>query len=138
MSETWKRVLLIAGIIVAAAGLFIGFEAGVLTGLWQPILRPRGVSSAAHFVSLDGKWTTWFDCSADARRNVDHCRVWDDHGRLLVDGDFRFDDEDRMATAAELKPSHVILNNGEVYMICLFGPGGNCARSLVPVKKNRE
>jgi hypothetical protein len=129
-----KRVLLIIGAVVAAVAVYLGFELGVLMGAWQPILRPRGVSPKAHYVSLDGKWTTWFDCSADSIRNVDHCRAWDDRGRLLLDGDFRLDAEKRMATESELRPTRVLFYNGEVYRICVAASTGDCARFLVPVK----
>jgi|SRR5947209_5281896 len=130
-----KRVLLGVGAVVALAAAFIAFELGVLMGAWQPLLRPHGVPFKAHYVSLDGKWTTWFDCSVNENQNVNHCRAWDDHGRLTVDGDFQLDEGHRMATASELKPTRVIFDSGQAYIICLSGPTGDCARSLIPVKE---
>src|SRR5258708_584013 len=85
------------------------YKTGVSLGFWQPITRPSTVSRAAQHVTTL-KQATWFDCHVDETRNVDVCRAWDNKGRLIADGDFRLEDEDRAATASELHPSYIIAN----------------------------
>lgn len=135
----------VTGIIAVAAGVAMTFLAirfvyplGIALALWQPLIRPAGVSKSAHFVSTfeDG---TWFDCSVDTPRNVDICRAWDEGGRLIANGDFRLEDEDRAATPSELHPSMILANNGKAYMIYLYGPYNKLqGKVLLPVVNGRR
>jgi hypothetical protein len=100
--------------------------------------RPPGVPRTAHYVDRieDG---TWFDCFVDSKRDVDICKAWDDSGRVIADGPFRLEDEDRAATASELHPSLVLSTGGKAYMIYLFGKDGIFGRALVRVdSRNRR
>ena len=83
---------------------FFAYPYGIVFGLWQPLVRPAGISARAHYVSMieDG---SWFDCSIDEKRNVNVCRVWDYAGTLRAEGDYRFEDEPRAAGRDELYPS---------------------------------
>jgi hypothetical protein len=91
---------------LAATALMFVYIFGVVVGFWPPIARPRGVPASAHFVSMVEE-QTWFDCSADLARNVDHCRAWDGSGKLIADGDYQLFAEKRAATASELRPIRV-------------------------------
>jgi len=123
-------------VAVALAGLGFAvhplYVEGVIFGLWQPLQRPPGVSSKAHYVSSieDG---TWFDCSVDLVKNVDTCKAWDSYGAPLADGDFRLECLGRAATAKELRPSSVSSSGGHAYAIYLFGEHGARDLTLVPV-----
>ena len=132
--------------IAAAAGatLFLlairlAYTIGVGLDLWQPLTRPAGVPRSAHYVSTS-KESAWFDCWVDTPRNVDVCRAWDEEGRLIASGDFRLEDEDRAATASELRPSMVnIGRDGRAYMIYLYGPNNQIqGRILLPVINGRR
>jgi hypothetical protein len=83
------------------------------------------VSARARHVFL---WESaaWFDCSADRERDVDVCTAWDDSGRLLANGDFRLEDENRAATPGELRPSTIGRTDasGRSDEIWLFGHHG--------------
>ncbi len=127
-----KRILLIVLGLLLAAGVWPAYSLGVAFGFWQPLTRPSSVSASAHYASQleDG---TWFDCSVDLKRNVDVCKGWDSYGRLLANGDFRLDGEDRAASAAELRPAWVDSGGGHAYYIYLFGKEGAEDRVLVPV-----
>ena len=136
-SKTPIRVIaaVLAGVSLPAAAWFL-YPLGVAFGIWQPF-RPSGVSRNAHYVSLL-KEGTWFDCSVDLRRNVNVCSAWDEEGKQLASGDFRLDEENRAATAGELKPSSVLRDEaGHAYMILLRGPKGPFDRALVPVRPER-
>jgi hypothetical protein len=101
----WKRWLLGALTALAlAACYFFVYPFGIVFGLWQPLIRPAGVSRNARYVSIIED-ASWLDCSIDAQRNVNVCRVWDPWGRLRTEGDFRYEDEPRAATKDELYPS---------------------------------
>lgn len=127
-----RRIMLSAVAILSIAATWPVYILGVVIGLWQPLTRPSAVPSSAHYVSSieDG---VWFDCFVEPRRNVDTCKAWDFGGRLLADGDFRLEGEDRAANSAELRPSAVISSGGHAYMIYLFGKDGAYSRVLVPV-----
>ena len=133
---TGKLRLRHAVLIAACVGLLALakpiYYSGILFGLWQPLIRPQGVPRSAHYVSLVEEGT-WFECYLDARRNVDVCRAWDAGGRPIVRGDFSLEGENRAATEAELRPSHVVRGNNHVYMIYLFGTEGAFSKALVPV-----
>jgi hypothetical protein len=136
MTTHWKymvkRVLAIALGISVAAVMWLLYVLGVTFGLWQPLTRPAGVAASAHYVSQveDG---TWFDCTVDDHRNVDHCQAWDYSGRLIAQGDFRLEGEDRAASKAELRPSSVASSGGHAYAIYLFGKAGARSKTLVPI-----
>jgi hypothetical protein len=134
--KIWAVLALILGLTIAATVRPI-YVWGIVYGLWQPLKRPASVSKTAHYVSWieDGNW---FDCSVDRRRNVDVCKAWDADGRLLADGDFRLEGEDRAATESELRPSNVTSSEGRTYAIYLFGEQGARSKMLVPVKRNAE
>jgi hypothetical protein len=106
---------------------------------WQPLTRPPSVSPQARFV-VTMKSTAWYDCSVDRTREVDLCRAWDDGGRLIAQGKFRLDGENRAATAAELRPSMVQLYPGhpELAWIYLSGGMGNFSKTLVPVNDSGQ
>lgn len=133
------RTLLIGAAIAAAVlVLWTAYTACVSLGILQPLGRPHGVPASARYVSTF-KQETWFDCRVDLPRNVDVCRAWDVNGKLMVDGDFRLEDEERAATAAELRPSQVISATGHVYMIYLYGNDNRVlGRVLVPVVDGRR
>jgi hypothetical protein len=112
---------------------------GVVFALWQPLVRPLGVSSAARYVSRL-KSSAWFDCSVDRTKNVDACRAWDDAGHLIAYGDFRLDGEKRAATATELRPSQVQIYPGhpELAWIYLSDAKSDFGKILVPVNSAGE
>lgn len=125
----------IAAVIASglAASVYPVYVAGFVLGFWQPFTRPAPVTSKARFVSrMESGF--WFDCSVDAKRNVDVCKAWDYKGALLADGDFRLEDEGRAATQSELRPSAVFSSGGQAYMIYLFGEHGAHSRTLLPVR----
>ena len=129
---------MIMGVALAIAVTQLVYNIGVGFGAWQPLTRPSRVPRSAHFVSTL-KDETWFDCRVDEGRGVDVCRAWDEKGRVVADGDFRLEDEDRAATASELRPSEVKTQNGQVYMIYLYGPHGEVlGRTLLPVINGRR
>jgi hypothetical protein len=123
------------GLLVAAA-IFITYRLGFIFSAWQPI-RPHGISAAAVYVSTveDGYW---FDCRVDNAQNVDVCRVWDYWGKVMADGRFQLECEERAATSAELRPSTIARRNGLADAIYLFGKDGNFSRKLVSVERARE
>jgi len=132
--------------IAAAAGATLillvvrmTYTIGVGLDLWQPWTRPAGVPRSAHYVSTS-KDSAWFDCWVDAPRNVDVCRAWDEEGRHIASGDFRLEDENRAATASELRPSEVKIDgDGRAYMIYLYGPYNQIqGRILLPVINGRR
>jgi len=101
----WKRLLLGVGITLALAiCYFFVYPYGIWLGLWQPLVRPSGVSSTARYVSIIED-ASWLDCAIDEQRNVNICRVWDSYGHLRTEGDFRYEDEPRAARKDELYPS---------------------------------
>jgi hypothetical protein len=101
----WKRWLLGVGAVLAlAVCYFIVYPFGIMFGLWEPLIRPAGVSGSARYVSIVED-ASYLDCSIDAERNVNVCRVWDTWGRLRTEGDFRYEDEPRPARKDELYPS---------------------------------
>jgi len=112
--------------ILAAVIVIVGwctYEVGLADGWWNPLIRPAGVSAKAHYVYIFPKSATWFDCRVDEKRGVDVCTAWDEHGRLLVSGDFRLWGEGRAATRAELQPSITEADeSGRCDIIYLFGP----------------
>jgi hypothetical protein len=131
-SAAMKRLYsALAGSAAIAAAWFV-YTLGVAFGFWQPVRRPSGVPATARYVSLieDG---TWFQCSVDAKRDLNFCRAWAQDGKLLANGYFRLQDEGRAATQSELRPSRVLRTNGRAYMIHLFGAKGAFSRALVPV-----
>jgi len=130
----FKRIAAVCGVVVLIAALRPFYLIGVGLGLWQPLTRPVGVSSRAHYVptKIDG---AWFDCSVDHNRNVDTCRAWDSTGNLIAFGDYRLDGEKRAATALELQPSMVQPYPGHPSLawIYLFKDNTALGRTLVPV-----
>ena len=108
-----------------AAVLALTYWFGILANWWGPLIRPSGIPASARYVFL---WESaeWLDCSVDWERNVNVCRAWDDSGRLLADGDFRLEGENRAATQAELHPSTTgaTAESGLANEIYLFGPHG--------------
>lgn len=131
-----KRALALGGGLFMLVAARLAYDA-VTFGCWQPLTRPSGVSPSAHLVCLL-KNKTWFDCSVDAKRNVDVCRAWSSTGRLIADGDFRLEDEDRAAVGRELRPSTVNGSNAQAWRIYLFGPKGAFSRELVPFVGDRR
>lgn len=135
-----KRALLLVAavllILLARPVYYIGVE----FNLWQPLTRPRGVSSRAHSVSVFKMGQVWFDCFVDHAKDVDVCRAWDESGRLIAYGNYRLDGEHRAATSAELKPSTVQPYPGhpELAWIHLFGEKGTFSKTLVPVNSAGE
>lgn len=134
MRNAIRRAILIAVILVLLAAAWPAYNFGIALGFWQPITRPKGVPRSARYVSLleDG---TWFDCSVDARRDLDVCKAWTQDGKLIADGEFRLEGEGRAASKSELRPSRVLTTNGRAYMIYLFGDHGAFSKVLVPVSK---
>jgi hypothetical protein len=138
-----------AGFIAAVVGSIIlslivmiqtAYHIGVGFGFWPPITRPTGVSKSAQFVTTLEE-QTWFNCRVDTPRDVDVCQAWDANGRLIADGDFRLEDEDRAANASELHPSQVAPadQKGSLQMIYLYGRGGYVrGRVLLPVVNGRR
>lgn len=127
------RILIGLGLAMATAVLgYALYLTGLWFDLWQPLIRPRGVSSNARFVHV-GEGSTWFECSVDSKRNVNPCRAWDSYGKLLADGDFQLVDESRAATVAELRPSMVGSRkaDGLSREIYLFGPNGQLMGRLL-------
>jgi hypothetical protein len=129
--------------LIVIAAVFLGgtawvyYTLGRWLGTWQHPIRPPGASQSAHYVST-GEEATWFDCWVDTRRDVDVCRAWDTHGRLIANGDYRLEDEDRAATATELRPSLVSGRGGKA-QIYLFGPNHAIfGRVLLPFVDGRR
>ncbi|HEY1207576.1 MAG: hypothetical protein ABSH46_05045 [Bryobacteraceae bacterium] len=118
-----KKFLLVLVAVVFVAAVGVAHWVGVIAGWWDPLVRPANVTSRAHYVFI---WESaaWFDCSVDARRNVNVCKAWNDDGRLVASGDFRLKDENRAATSDELHPSALGPTNefGGSDTIYLFGP----------------
>jgi hypothetical protein len=127
-----KRILLIGTGLAALVAAVPAYHLGIVFNLWQPLTRPRGVSSSAHYVSIVEEGT-WFDCHVDFKRNVDACKAWDPDGRLIADGDFLLEEENRPASESELRPTHVACGDGHVWRIDLYGKDGNFSKTLVPV-----
>src|SRR5579864_3830116 len=132
-----RRILLIGIGLVALVGAFPVYNLGIALNLWQPFTRPRGVSPSARYVSIVDEGT-WFDCRVDWKRNVDVCKAWDPNGRLIADGDFLLERENRPASESELHPTHVARGDGHVWRIDLYGKDGNFSKTLVPASVNRE
>ncbi len=132
ISRKVKWTILAALVAMSSAAAPVVYKLGIAFGLWQPVRRPRGVSPAAQYVSwIEGG--TWFECSADMKRNLDFCRAWDEDGRSLGSGAFRIECEDRAATQDQLRPSSAISGGGSLYMIYLFGDRGPQTMTLVHV-----
>jgi hypothetical protein len=126
-----RRIFVIAaGLLIVAVAVPV-YHAGVVFNFWQPLRRPQGVSPSAHYVSLVEEGT-WFKCYVDSKRSVDVCKAWDADGRLIADGDFRLEGENRFATKSELRPTHVARGDGQVWMIYLNGKEGAFSKALVP------
>jgi hypothetical protein len=133
-----RRVVLICGALLLLIFVPRIYENGVWLGFWQPLIRPPGVSKSARYISLVEE-ATWFDCQVDLKRDVDVCRAWKEDGRLIVNGDFRLEDENRAASKSELRPSRVLLDAGmRSYMIYLFGQNGAFSKILVPVNSSSK
>ena len=75
-------------------------------GVWGTDNRPSSVPSDAKLVSLI-ETGTWFQYSFDPIHNANKVKAWDLNGRLLADGYFRLEEENRPATDLELNPSVV-------------------------------
>ena len=132
-----KRILLFGiGFSALVAALPV-YHLGIALNLWQPLTRPRGVSSSARYVSIVEEGT-WFDCHVDWKRNVDVCKAWDPDGRLIADGDFLLQGDNRPASESELRPTHVARGDGHVWRIDLDGKEGIFSKSLVPMSLNRQ
>jgi hypothetical protein len=118
-----KKVLLVLVALLLVGLACTVYWFGVIAGWWDPLVRPANVTPRAHYVFV---WedAAWFDCSVDARRNVNVCKAWSDDGRLVASGDFRLKDENRAATSDELHPSALGPTNefGGSDTIYLFGP----------------
>jgi hypothetical protein len=136
-SRAIKWVVAVGAVVALIALVRPTYIFGVVFGIWQPLTKPPGVSSAARYVSWieDG---TWFDCTVDSKRNVNPCKAWDSNGRLLADGDFRLECQGRAATNAELRPASVSSGGGHAYAIYLFGKAGGRSRTLVPVDSAQQ
>lgn len=128
-----RRVVRFTGVVAGVYLIWVLYHAGIILGFWPPLMRPPGVSQTAHYVSLVESGT-WFDCNVDVERDVNICRAWDSNGRLLADGAFRLDGENRAATEQELRPSNVIVDHttGRGWMIYLSGRNGAFTKALVP------
>jgi len=117
------RIALAVVIAFVLAIGYLGYLFGVVSGWWNPLVRPAGVSPTAHYVFI---WESagWFDCSVDHQENVNVCKAWDATGRLCASGRFRLKGEGRAATEAELKPSALGPTelDGSTRTIYLFGP----------------
>ena len=114
------------------------YAVGVVLGVWSPIIRPSGVPGSAHFVTLVDE-QTWFDCSIEENRNVNHCMAWDSSGRLVANGDYQIMGENRAARPSELRPSLVKRDmsekgRGQAVVIYLFGKDGAFSGRLVLVQ----
>ena len=134
MLRLFLRTVLTA---VSISVLLIGYVVGVRFGLWQPMNRPSSVPGGAHYVPTM-KAETWFECSVDRSRNVNHCRAWDGGGNLIAFGSYRLDGENRAATEKELQPSQVLhyYDHPNLAWIYLFKDGHTFGRTLVPVDEN--
>ena len=131
----FRRIALALGSFILAAAVYPAYVIGVSLGAWQPLTRPRGVSSRAHYVDAF-KSEAWFDCSIDLKKDVNPCRAWNENGALIAFGNYRLDGQNRAATAVELRPSAVHLYPGhpELAWIDLFGnQRGIKGGTLVPV-----
>lgn len=132
MNVVVKRILrIVLGIVLIAVGA-VSYDLGVRFGLLQPLTRPGTVSTSARYVSLI-EIGTWFDCYVDSKKDVDVCKAWDSDGRLLADGEFRLEGENRAATRSELRPSRVNGGVGRIKYIELEGDQGPFSKVLVPV-----
>lgn len=134
MNQRTKVVLWIAGCVGLITTLWFVHSLCVALGIWQPIVRPKGVSSSAVYVSLLED-ATWFDCTIDVRRDVNICKAWSWTGQVIADGEFRLETESRAATKKELRPSLVQGTNGVASRIYLFGEKGAFSKALIPIPK---
>jgi hypothetical protein len=130
-----KRIVFIVGAVVLMASLRPVYLIGISLNLWQPLTRPSGVSKRARYVDTF-KDAAWFDCTIERTKDVNACRAWDVHGRVIALGNYRLDGENRAATAQELRPSTLNRYPGHPHLawIYLFGEHGNIfGKTLVPV-----
>ena len=129
-----KRIVQFLVCVALISSLRPAYLIGVSLGFWQPLTRPSGVSTSAHYVDAF-KSAAWFDCSVDGARNVNVCRAWDAGGNLIAYGNYRLDGENRAATAFELRPLAVYPYPGHPNLawIYLLGDHGIASRTLVPV-----
>jgi len=108
-------------------------------GLWGGT-RPPGVPTDAHLVSLIENGT-WFQYSIDSSRDANKVKAWDLQGRLLADGYFRLEGENRAATNSELHPSivqfrHDVNRTDYIYLFKRHGLMGGqdpFGKILVPI-----
>ena len=130
-----KRIALVFCGLALIASLRPAYLVGVSIGLWQPLVRPVGVSARARYVDAF-KSAAWFDCSVERTKDVNICRAWDPEGNLIAFGSYRLDGESRAASALELRPSAVGTYPGHPNLswIYLFDDrGATTGRTLVPV-----
>lgn len=131
------KPLVCALVVLLGFGGYFLYRFGTSLGWWDPLTRPGEVSASAKYVFI---WesSAWFDCSTDAKRDVNVCRAWDSYGRLIATGDFRLEDEKRAASPGELHPSCIGATNAEGLSdeIYLFGPHGLIlGRKLVRIRQ---
>jgi hypothetical protein len=132
-----KVVLCVVSAVLLAGVGWCAYRSGILLGWWNPLVRPAGVSATAQYV-FTWESATWFDCSIDARRDVNVCKAWSSDGRLVAAGDFRLRDENRAARKYELRPSVTGPSDasGRSDVIYLFGPRGKIeGKELVRVAR---
>lgn len=105
--------------------LAVVYKLGVVMNWWNPMHRPDKVSATARHVFL---WESeaWLDCSIDYTLDVNPCKAWDGNGRLIAEGAFRLEGENRAANSSELHPSTTgpTGRDGLSRVIYLFGPNG--------------
>lgn len=132
-----------AALILALITLGLGFFARFL-GLWGA-KRPSGVPTDARLVSLIENGT-WFQYSIDPMRNANKVKAWDLKGRLLADGYFRLEGENRAASNSELHPSIVqfrydVNRTDYIYLFKRYGfLGGQepFGKILIPIDDNTK
>ncbi|MBC8164781.1 MAG: hypothetical protein H7Y20_02780 [Bryobacteraceae bacterium] len=136
MSRAGKHIVLTVVAVLLLGLSYPIYVTGVAFNVWQPLIRPLGVSRRARHVSTFKGGRTWFDCAVDSRRNVNVCQVWDEQGRLIAFGKYRVDGENRAATRNELRPHYVHPGPNEdpkLAWIILAGSRDGRSFTLVPV-----
>lgn len=134
-----RKILLIIGVLVLLIVVPSGYQLGISLGVWPPLTRPPGVSRSARYVSFF-EMPAWFDCSVNASRNTNTCKAWNRRGRLLADGEFQVENENRAAIASELRPVMVGCDKKDgklVKVIYLGGQMGISGKRLIAVDNQK-